>query len=419
MTIIAAMTNRFFKINHGTQQHALAKKAATRVGMLLLLAMLAGCVHRQFVDEPYPRWGDEKVVQSPDGTAPLILRTLYPPEPANARACVLLVHGMNEYIGRYADVARHFAGQYIVAGFDFYAHGLSNPILRQADRALLAGAGRQDVSDAFLMQSILRDLEPMRRTLDRALRQTIALCDRQGGSKRPVLIVSHSLGALITASYLLRMQHEADLTKRIQGVVFLGPAFAVSEPPGWRGWLTTPVIKFSFHVKTHFLHPHDEPLPLLLFNQLLSLAAVPIIDGVFEIFSWPGLRHFLTPVTPDWVVDYLTDSDAEKTRLRADGWIVRRSLLRYVKGIETEIVDFRRQMNEFALPYYLIYSEHDPITPAWGSRDFAHATLHRNPDNEVLALPNLPFHQHLFLNEPVRTDLLQRIERWMERRVLN
>lgn len=126
------------------------KKAATQVGMLLLLAMLVGCAHRQFVDEPYPRWGDEKIVQSPDGNAPLILRTLYPPEPANARACVLLVHGMNEYIGRYADVARHFANQYIVTGFDFYAHGLSNPILRQADRALLAGAGRQDVSDAFL-----------------------------------------------------------------------------------------------------------------------------------------------------------------------------------------------------------------------------------------------------------------------------
>ena len=387
------------------------------ISIFLLLAMLSGCVHQKFVSEPYPRWGEESRIDPSDGNGSLILRALFPPEPTKARACVLLVHGMNEHIGRYGEVARYFAQQFIVAGFDFYAHGLSNPVLQQADLALVSGMGRQEVSDAYLAQALLRDLEPMRRTLDQALRKTIALCDEPGDSERPVFIVSHSLGALVTASYLMHIRNEDDAVRRVQGVIFLAPAFAVSEPPGWRGWLANPLIKLSFYAETHFLHPQNEPLPLLIFNQLLSLVTVPLLDGIFEVFSWPGLRGFLTPGAQAWVVDYLTDSEEEKARLRADDWLIRRGLLRFVKGIEEEIVHFRRQMGEFTMPYYLIYSEHDPITASWGNRDFARATLKHHADNEVLALSDLRYHQHLFLKEPVRTEFLKNIEQWKDRRL--
>lgn len=385
--------------------------------MLLILVMMSGCVHQKFVNEPYPRWGEEIHINQSDGNGPLILRMLSPPEPAKARACVLLAHGMNEHIGRYGEVARYFARHFVVAGFDFYAHGLSNPVLQQADRALARAESEQEVSDAYLAQALLRDLEPMRRTLDQALRKTVALCDEQGASDRPVFIVAHSLGALVTASYLMQHRNQDDPARRVQGVVFLAPAFAVSEPPGWRGWLANPLIKLSFHAETHFLHPQDEPLSLLVFNQLLSWVTVPILDGVFEMFSWPGLRSFLTPGVQSWVVDYLTDSEEEKARLRADDWLIRRGLLRFVKGIEAEIVRFRRQMKGFTIPYYLIYSEQDPITASWGSEDFARVTLQHHPDNKVLALPDLRYHQHLFLKEPARTELLKNIECWMDRRL--
>ena len=387
------------------------------VGIVLffLLIVLSGCVHRPYVTASFPRWGNEMVIEQ-GGEEPLILRTL-PPQSSQASACVLLVHGMNEHIGRYGEVARYFSQHYFVAGFDHYAHGLSNPVLRRADRALAEGADRADVSDAYLAQSALYDLEPLRQTLGLALQAFIAQCDAQDHSQRPVFIVAHSLGGLVTASYLLRHQNESDLHKRLRGVVFLAPAFAVSEPPGWRGWVANPLIKLSFHAETHFLHPQDEPLPLLLFNQLLSLVTVPVLDGLFEVFSWPGLRNFASPTSPVWVTDYLTDSEEEKARLRADGWIVRRSLLRYVKGIEAEVVHFRRQMADFSIPYYLIYSEMDPITPAWGDEDFARVTLQHNPVNEVLKLPGLPYHQHVFMQEPVRTELLQKIEKWLDRRL--
>lgn len=394
-----------------------------RIYLLLMLGVLSGCVQPQYVDKPYPRWGKEYPITGLSGTGnavasdSLLLRVMAPSEGRPPVGCLLLVHGMNEYIGRYEDVAHFFSRQYMVAGFDYFAHGLSNPVLQQADKRLADGADKQDVSEAYLAQVALDDLEPLRRDLDRAMKKTVQICDAQDKSKKPVFIVAHSLGALVTVSYALQRYGADEAADRIAGVVLLGPGFAVSEVPGWRGWLANPLIKLSFHAETHFLHPHDEPLPVLLFNQLVSLLTVPILDGAFEVLSWPGIRRLATPAAPDWVVDYLTDSASEKARLRSDGWIIRRSLLRYVKGIENEIVQFRRHMDRFSLPYYLIFSVHDPITPAWGSKDFIDATLHNHPDNAYQALQQWRYHQHLFLTEPLRSRLLHDIDQWLARRI--
>lgn len=388
------------------------------VFLLLALIISSGCAQRKFVNEPYPRWGEESHIQRPDSNLPLILRILSPPESTQAPACVLLVHGMNEHIGRYQDIARYFSHRFIVAGFDFHGHGLSNKFLQQADQVLRADPVKVEISDAYLAQVSLSDLEPMRQDLDLALRRFTKYCDKQSGTERPIFIVSHSLGSLVTASYLIQSRQEDDpAARRVQGVVLLAPAFAVSEPPGWRGWLQNPIIRLSFYAEEHFMYPQDEPLLQLILNQLLSLLIVPVFDGLFEVLSWPVLRGLFTPTAPAWVLDYLTDSENEKARLREDNWIVRRSLLRYVKGIEEEIVRFRRHMDQFAIPYLLISSECDPITPSWGSIDFARATLKNSADNKLLALPNLRYHQHLFLKEPLRHNTLVAIERWLDRRM--
>lgn len=393
------------------------RRTTTCILILLMLVILPGCMHQQSVTQPYPRWGEEIHVNQINNTNSLILRVLLPPEPNDAPACVLLVHGMNEYIGRYSEIAHYFARRFIVAGFDLYAHGLSNPILKAADQALITGATRQEVSDAYLTQTPLYDLEPMRQDMDRALRRFITLCNEQGQPEKPVFIISHSLGSLVAASYLHAMGSKYDPATQIQGIILLAPAFSVTEVPGWRGWLANPIIKLSFHAKEHFLNPQDEPLPLLIMNQIVSLITVPLFDGLFEFFSWPGLRQLFTPISPDWIVDYLTDSEEEKIRIRMDGWIIHRNLLRYVKGIEAEIVRFRRYMSGFTTPYYLIYSGHDPITPSWGSQDFARATLHTHPDNTLLSLPELNHHQHLFSSESLRHMLLGKIDQWLDQRL--
>jgi alpha-beta hydrolase superfamily lysophospholipase len=381
---------------------------------IMLQTLLSGCAHRQFVTQPYPRWGGEIVIEKPEGDPPMILRVLSPPVPDKAPACLLIVHGMNEYVGRYGDIARHFAERYLVAGFDLHAHGLANPVLREADRAVRAGAKEYDVSEAYLAQASLGSLEPLRRDFDRALRRVLELCDGDDGSSRPAFILAHSLGALVSASYLLEKNGDEALRKRIGGIVFLGPAFAVSELPGWRGWLANPIIRLSFAAEERMAASPEG------FGALHRLWAAPtslILNGLFEGLSWPGVRALTTPGTPDWVPDYLTNWEEERQRHRADAYIIRRNLLSYVKGVEREIVGFRRRMAEFTLPYLLVYSERDPITASWGGRDFAAATQHRHPDNEVLFLPDKYHHEHLFAVPEETAEVLRRIDRWLERRL--
>ena len=251
---------------------------AAFIVLVLAPAILAGCMQKKFVNEPYPRWGEENAIKRTGNIVPLILRIMSPPESAPVPACLLLVHGMNEYIGRYQEVARYFSQRFIVAGFDLFGHGLSNQFLQQADQALRAGAVNREVSDAYLDQAPLSNLDPMREDLDLALRHFIDHCD-ENGSQKPVFIVSHSLGSLITASYILRTEDESEAARRVKGVVLLAPAFSVSDPPGWRGFLQSPFIRLSFFAEEHFLYPRGEPLPQLIVNQLLSLMIVPVFDG--------------------------------------------------------------------------------------------------------------------------------------------
>ncbi|MDD5320383.1 MAG: alpha/beta hydrolase [Methylococcales bacterium] len=73
-----------------------------------------------------------------------------PAHPDSARACLLIVPGMNEHIGRYRDVARHFSARFIVGGMDMTAHGLSNPVLQKAHQSIKAGALAYDAGRAYL-----------------------------------------------------------------------------------------------------------------------------------------------------------------------------------------------------------------------------------------------------------------------------
>lgn len=382
--------------------------------LIMLQSLLSGCASHQIVKQPYPRWGEEIAIESPGDEPPVILRVLSPPSPADASACLLIVHGMNEYSGRYGDIARHFAERYLVAGFDLYAHGLSNPVLREADRAVRSGAAEYDVSEAYLAQTGLDSLEPMRQDLDRVLRTLLARCDARGLSGRPVFMLTHSLGALVSASYLLERKGDAELRKRIGGILLLGPAFSVPALPGWRGWLANPVIRLSFAAEEQLASPADG---FGAFHRFWAVPTSMFLNGLFEMLSWPGLRGLATPGTPDWVPDYLTNWEEERQRYRADAYIIRRSLLRYVKGVEREIVRFRRRMAEFSVPYLLVYSGDDPITAAWGGRDFAAATAHRHPDNEVLPLEDKYHHEHLYAAPQEAAEVLERIDRWLDRRL--
>ncbi|MGR9087255.1 MAG: alpha/beta fold hydrolase, partial [Gammaproteobacteria bacterium] len=337
--------------------------------------------------------------------------------PESVRGCLLIVHGMNEHIGRYGAIARHFADRFIVAGIDLTAHGMSNPVLARAHASVKKGLARHDVSDAFLEQAQLNDLQPMRDDLGQALDYLARHCNGPSGqTPLPIFILSHSLGSLVASSHLLQPAKDPP-NSRIRGVILTGPAFSVTEVPGWRGWFQNPFVRFTFHTHEHFLDPQDEPLPLMLLNQFIALITVPLQDGIIELLSLPGLRQVFSPTAPAWVKDYLTDSEEEKMRLANDKYMIKRSVLSFVLAAEKEIIGFRKRMNRFNMPYLLIYSEHDPITPAWGNQDFVAATRLRHPDNRVVLLADVSHHEQLFSASPLREQILAVIDDWLEERL--
>ena len=383
---------------------------------LLFLMFMTSCAQHQTVTDHYPRWGKEVILTSTDNRI-RHLQIKQPEHISSAKACILMVHGMNEYIGRYAEIADYFSDQYIVAGIDLTAHGLSNPVFARIQKDLLTGGTKHDVSEAFLEQAQLRDLQPMQDDLEEALQYLILHCDQSANNKAlPIFILSHSLGSLVSASYLLQQTDNSVLNKRISGIIFSAPAFSVTQVPGWQGWFQNPFVSFSYHTHKHFLNPHDEAMPLLLFNQLLSLISVPIQDGIIEFLSLPGMRKLFSPSTPDWVINYLSNWEVERERQRTDPYIIRRSILRYVLAIEKAVIKFRESMAQFDTPYLLIYSEHDPITPAWGSIDFASASLQNHADNEVMMLAGENHHEQLFSTPALRQQILITIRSWMELR---
>jgi alpha-beta hydrolase superfamily lysophospholipase len=384
---------------------------------ILLLMLCSGCSYQQIVKAKYPLWGEEHPLDSGKTGSIRHMQILMPDRPDSARGCLLIVHGMNEHIGRYGEIARHFSDHFIVAGMDMTAHGLSNSVLMSAHKSIEDGASAYDASDAFLEQAQLGDLKPLRDDLNQALSHLLDRCDRLTGNKPlPVFILSHSLGSLVSASYLLQPGNEL-IKSRIKGIILTGPAFSVTEVPGWRGWFQNPVIRFSFHTHEHFLNPHDESLPLLVFNQLLALITVPLHDGIFELLSLPGLRSVFSPASPAWVEEYLSDSEEQRIRQHNDNYIMHRSVLRYVLGIEKEIIRFRQNMANFATPYLLIYSEYDPITPAWGNTDFAAVTRNKHEHNELMVLSGKSHHEQLFSAPALREQILHKIDGWLERRL--
>jgi alpha-beta hydrolase superfamily lysophospholipase len=392
---------------------------ALRFFCALSLLLCSGCAHRQTVTRPYPFWGEAVTLKVSGSDARRQLQTLTPESPASMQGCLLIVHGMNEHVGRYGDIARHFSGRFMVAGIDLTAHGMSNPVLAKAHANVASGAPGYDVGHAFLEQEQLDDLQPMREDLRQALLYLAGRCSRPSDRKPlPIFILSHSLGSLVAASYLLQAKEEP-IAARVKGIVFSGPAFSVTQVPGWRGWFQNPIVDFTFYTHEHFLNPHDEPFPVMVFNQFVAQVTVPLQDGLIELLSLPGLRLLFSPTAPAWVKNYLTDSEEEKIRLINDKYMIKRSLLTFVLGVEKEIIEFRERMRQFDLPYLLIYSENDPITPAWGNIDFAAATRRLTLRNRVVLLAGASHHEQLFSASPVKEQLLEIIDRWLEHSLKN
>jgi acylglycerol lipase len=113
-----------------------------------------------------------------------------------ARAVLLLVHGLAEHSGRYANLVRHFVPLgYAVYGLDHVGHGKSD--------------GRRAFVRRF--EDFLLPLE------------TYSGMVRRAHPGLPVFLVGHSMGGLIGAAYLLDHQDE------FRGAVLSGPSVRIPD----------------------------------------------------------------------------------------------------------------------------------------------------------------------------------------------
>ncbi len=115
----------------------------------------------------------------------------------DAKACVLLAHGLAEHTGRYEHVAARFNERGVaVVGPDHMGHGTS-PGVR------------------VYLKSFSEYLEPM---------QALRACIDEWYPGRPVFLMGHSMGGLIGAHLLLASQ------AAFQGAMLSGPAFHAVDP---------------------------------------------------------------------------------------------------------------------------------------------------------------------------------------------
>lgn len=113
-----------------------------------------------------------------------------------ARAVLLVVHGLAEHCGRYMNLVNHFIPVgYAVYGFDHIGHGKSDGT-----------------------RVHVRRFEDFTSTLKIFLDMV-----HKWQSEKPIFLVGHSLGGLIGAAFLL--EHQAELA----GAVLSGPSVKVPD----------------------------------------------------------------------------------------------------------------------------------------------------------------------------------------------
>ena len=114
----------------------------------------------------------------------------------DAKAVLLVVHGLGEHCGRYKNVVNHFVPLgYAVYGFDHIGHGRSEGAREFVERF-------EDYADTLAIYYGMV---------------------KGWNAGKPIFLIGHSMGGLIATYYLL--DHQADF----QGAVISAPAIKVSD----------------------------------------------------------------------------------------------------------------------------------------------------------------------------------------------
>lgn len=252
----------------------------------------------------------------------------------NPKACVLLVHGLAEHSGRYERVAARFNARGVaVVGPDHIGHGASPGLRCHLDRF-----------DEYLA--------PLT-----ALRAHIG--DWYPG--KPVFLLGHSMGGLISAHLLLESQGS------YRGAMFSGPAFTADNPVS--------------------------PLTIWIGRMLRRL--LPKM-GMLALNAQEVSRD------PAVVADYIADP------LVFGGKITTSLGLEILDAMAVAI----GRAGELTLPVYIAHGDADVMAAPEGSK-----TFHQGLSSADKTLDFWPGLYHEIFHEPEAEEVIARYVSWLEAHV--
>lgn len=251
---------------------------------------------------------------------------------STAKAVIILVHGYDEHSGRYGYFAEHCVKQgFAVQTLDHWGHGKS--------------AGTNGfISDFSVyhdgLDALIGHLPTEQKTL-------------------PLILVGHSLGGLIGATYLLKNP------SRFTAAVLSGPAIKATEEP-------SAVMKGI--------------------SKILSKLAPKM--GVLALDANGVSRD------PKVVADYLADPLVSGTKISA----------RLAAEMMTNMELVQSQAIKITLPILLLHGEKDRLTAPEGSTFLYEHVASKEKDLKIY--PDL-FHE--IFNEPEKDAVLTDMTDWIER----
>ena len=252
------------------------------------------------------------------------------PDDRPPRGVVLLVHGLGEHAGRYDHVARRLNGWgFAVRGYDQYGHGESGGV-----RGALPARTRLLDDLADLIESSRARVRP----------------------GTPLLLLGHSMGGLVAASFVAREM------MRVDGLILSSPALAT-------------------------------PLTAL---QKLLLAIVPRIAPNFTV------GNGLDP-------QYISHDPAVVAAYKSDPLVHDRISGRLGRFIADEGAWVISRAGQWTVPTLLLYAGADRLVDPAGSRAFAAAA-----PRDLVAAQCFDDLYHEIFNEADAEPVFARLKDWLD-----
>jgi alpha-beta hydrolase superfamily lysophospholipase len=316
-------------------------------------------------------------------------------------AQIVLVHGLSDHLGRQLRFARWLAGEgYRAVGFDLLGHGGQASAWADSFWVYEAYAATQSAHDTIRRLErerprardgarglAARQYETLRRAsaedhvaqLARAVEVT-----RQLDPSLPIVLIGHSMGALLIIEALCRWSQRPEAN--VRGVVLLSPALKPQARPG-------------------------NPLERLLVEAVWGLRRAPF-SATRAAFK--AALDLNLPVDTTWGNPWISDLAEEIALFGSDPLIPRRLPTRYASTIESLMATRERRGFDAPVPGLVLLPEKDGITSVSAGLRFARSVRNAAGRDRFSVVQFGGLCAHDLLRSSARERALSAISGWLE-----